>query len=528
MRLRRAVTLLTMLVAAAAAASAPAADAATLLTQWGTPGRGDGQFTNPNDLAVGAGGQVYVADTDNHRIQRFTSDGAYVAQWGVFGDEAGQFSSPTGIAIDSAGNVYVADRGNQRVQKFTADGTFQSMWGYGVRTGTTQAAEVCTTPPCFAGLAGSGPGQLFQPHAIAVDGGGNVFVGEFANNRVQEFTVNGSYEGVVWGSPGSGNGQFARPVGMAVGAAGVYVADRDNNRVQLFNPSGGFLGAWGSAGPGAGQFAGPQDVAIDSAGDVYVSDNTNYRIQKFSSSGTFQSTFNSLAPGAEPFRPQSVALSPGDDLYIIDGQANFSRVLKVRDEVAPPVLGKAVNVDVVKGTVLVAVRGSSSGRGARASQKGLKFVPLSEARQIPTGSFVDTSRGTVSLTSATGARGKTQSGKFTAGIFQVLQSRKKREKGLTELALKGSSFKRCGARGKRASAAGLSKRTIRSLKANAKGRFRTRGRHSAATVRGTIWITADRCDGTLTSVKRGKVAVRDFRRKKTVIVRAGKSYLARP
>src|SRR5262249_9152408 len=151
-----------------------------------------------------------------------------------------------------------------------------------------------------------------------------------------------------------------------------------------------------------------------------------------------------------------------------------------------------------------------SGARAHASQKGLRFVPLTEARQIPTGSFLDTKRGTVSLSSATGAGAKTQSGEFTAGIFQVLQSRKRREKGLTELRLKGASSNRCRARRSGpASAAKLPHRLIRQLKANAKGRFRTRGRHSAATVRGTIWITADRCDGTLTTVKRGKVAVRD-------------------
>jgi hypothetical protein len=199
------------------------------------------------------------------------------------------------------------------------------------------------------------------------------------------------------------------------------------------------------------------------------------------------------------------------------------------DDLPVPALGKEVNVDVAKGTVLVAVpaRSTAHGRGARASQKGLDFVPLEEARQIPTGSILDTKRGTVQLVSATGSGSKTKSGKFTAGIFQVLQSRKKRDKGRTELRLKGGNFSRCRTRrGKRASAA-LSKATIRRLKANAKGNHTTSGKHSAATVRGTIWITADRCDGTLTTVKRGKVAVRDFRRKKTVIVRAGKSYLAR-
>jgi hypothetical protein len=194
---------------------------------------------------------------------------------------------------------------------------------------------------------------------------------------------------------------------------------------------------------------------------------------------------------------------------------------KTLADLPAPVLGQQVNVGPVSGQVRVAV----PSRGAHASQKGLRFVPLTEARQIPTGSILDTQRGTVELRSATDSRTKLQSGRFTSGIFQVLQSRKRREKGLTELRLKGASFNRC--RGRGASAAGLSKRTIRSLRGNAKGRFRTRGKHSAATVRGTVWITADRCDGTLTKVSRGRVAVRDFRRKKTVIVRAGKSYLAK-
>ncbi len=113
----------------------------------------------------------------------------------------------------------------------------------------------------------------------------------------------------------------------------------------------------------------------------------------------------------------------------------------------------------------------------------------------------------------------------------MLQSRSKRAKGLTELRLKGSSFKRCTLRrGKRAQAAArrrLSKRAIRRLRSRANGRFRTRGRHSSATVRGTTWTTTDRCDGTLTKVSRGKVAVRDFRRRKTITLRRGKSYLAR-
>jgi hypothetical protein len=202
------------------------------------------------------------------------------------------------------------------------------------------------------------------------------------------------------------------------------------------------------------------------------------------------------------------------------------------NELPPPVLGEQVNAGPVPGSgpIFIAVRGQGSGArtSARASQKGLNFVPLVEARQIPVGSFLNTRRGTVQLVSATGSANRTQSGKFSQGLFQVLQSRARRARGLTEIRLKGGNFRRCrtGRRGK-AGAAQVRRRTIRRTRSNTSGRYRARARHSAGTTRGTVWITADRCDGTLTTVKRGKVAVRDFRRKKTILVRAGKSYLAK-
>jgi hypothetical protein len=241
-------------------------------------------------------------------------------------------------------------------------------------------------------------------------------------------------------------------------------------------------------------------------------------------------TLSGLAAGPHTMRVRAADSNGNADPT--PAEFTFSVAAQLEDLPAPKV-GKQVNVEAVAGTVLVAIPagGAARGSGARASQKGLRFVPLEEARQIPTGSFLDTSRGTVQLVSATGAGQRTQDGKFTAGLFQVLQSRKKREKGLTELRLKGgpSSAKSCRSvrHGKRASASKLSSRTLRRLRANAHGRFRTRGTHSAATVRGTAWLMADRCDGTLTKVTRGTVAVRDFRRKKTILVSAGKSYLAK-
>ena len=204
----------------------------------------------------------------------------------------------------------------------------------------------------------------------------------------------------------------------------------------------------------------------------------------------------------------------------------------------PPVLGKTFNIELVSGKVLIASASGPQLTGARAAQKGRRFVPLTDPRQLTIGSFVDTKKGRARITTAVNETGKTNAGAFFKGLFQVLQARKGRQKGLTTMRLKGSSFKRCrsAGRGKRgkgklalaAARKRLGGKTIRKLEANARGRFRTRGRHSSATVRGTSWLTADRCKGTLTRVRRGKVAVRDFRRRKTIVVSTGKSYLARP
>ena len=193
----------------------------------------------------------------------------------------------------------------------------------------------------------------------------------------------------------------------------------------------------------------------------------------------------------------------------------------------PPVLGKRVNAATVSGDVFVSLPAGAA-RAAKSvpGLKGRVFVPLREARQLPVGSILDTRSGKVRLTSAATGGRKTFSGDFSAGVFQVLQSGKRAAKGLTELRLKGASFKACGSARRSAVSAARSKRVVRRLRSKATGRFRTRGRYSSATVRGTEWLTVDRCDGTLTKVTRGAVTVRDILRRKTVLLRRGKSYLA--
>ena len=203
---------------------------------------------------------------------------------------------------------------------------------------------------------------------------------------------------------------------------------------------------------------------------------------------------------------------------------------------APPVLGQTENAQPVSGTVFIRL---ASGQ----------FVRLTGAQQIPSSAVIDALHGTLKLTTATGggtggardaaAKGKkpktkTQSGTFGGAIFKVTQARAGATKGLTTLALLEAAFKGAPSyalctkhTAGDASAAAVSSKVLQLLHASAHGKFRTSGRYSAATVRGTIWTVADRCDGTLTHDVTDSVAVADFVRHKTIILHAGQSYLAK-
>ena len=170
-------------------------------------------------------------------------------------------------------------------------------------------------------------------------------------------------------------------------------------------------------------------------------------------------------------------------------------------QLPPPVPGETVNASKSRGTVKVKLPGSD------------EFFVLQDGQQLPMGTTFDTSKGRVNLVSAaSNVPGPTQKAWFYQGVFKVRQS--KGRKPITTLAMAGKL--QCGA-GK-ANAAAKKKRKRR-LWGDGKGRFRTKGKNSAATVLGTRWLVEDRCNGTLTLVKRGKVRVTDFKKNKTVVIK---------
>ena len=173
------------------------------------------------------------------------------------------------------------------------------------------------------------------------------------------------------------------------------------------------------------------------------------------------------------------------------------------------------------------VGGVESGRVVFKPAGSSEFVQLADPASIPVGSLIDARRGSVRLRSASDANGRSQVGVFSGAMFRVRQGRS--PGAYTELRLAGGNFESCGrgAAGRGAAVASRARSVRRLWSRSRRGRFRTRGRHGTATVRGTMWSTADRCDGTMVRVRRGLVAVRDLRKGRSVLVRKGESYLAR-
>ena len=285
--------------------------------EWGSAGPGYGQLNSPSSIAVDPTGKVYVADTAKNTIEKFYSNGTFITKWG-------NSSQPSGIAVDLLNNVYVADIGRNTIEKFTSDGKFAMHWPfvdiqkafssifvdprgiatdlrgdvYIADTGNDRILSFHFSNICLQriasgicgniwGSSGNGNGNFSSPSAIAIDSSsGNVYVADSGNNRIQKFTSSGKFKPdfvTKWGSPGSADGQFRIPSGLAVDSSGnVYVADTGNDRIQKFDSNGKFITKWGSPGSGDGQFSVPYGIAIDSSsGNVYVADKGNSRIEVF-------------------------------------------------------------------------------------------------------------------------------------------------------------------------------------------------------------------------------------------------------
>lgn len=284
---------------------------------WGQAGSEPGSLQNPRGIAVAPDGSVYVVETGNNRVQHFDPAGKLLHSWGTFsGTDAlkapnGEFNEPWGIAVGSDGSVYVADTWNHRIQKFSATGTFLKTWGlyqasdpeyqlFGPRavavdsqgrvfvadTGDKRIMIYASDGKYLnqIGAEGSGDGQLDEPVGLAFGLDGSLYVADAWNLRIQIFRELGGdwlyqtqWPIAVWEDTGIYNKPF-----LAVSGDGrVWATDPANSRVLVFNAEGKLLFDFGTSGNDGYSFAFPTGIAADAKGRIVIADSDNNRIMIF-------------------------------------------------------------------------------------------------------------------------------------------------------------------------------------------------------------------------------------------------------
>ncbi len=281
---------------------------------WGSTGGGEGQFINPRAMAFSPQGQLYVADSGNHRVQIFDQNGTFLKSWSIpAGNAPGQVGDEMwGIAVSADGKVYISDTWNHRVEIFDEDGNFLSEFGSFADT---------------QGDAAAFPGTFWGPRDIVINANGDVFVTDTGNKRIEKFSADGKFLG-AWGGGGVTPGRFEEPTGLAIDADGnLYIADTWNQRVQVLDPTMKPMTQWDVVGWDTQNVLNKPFIAVDSQKRVYISDPENYRIIVYSNTGEILSTFGQYGQDVQSFQlPLDVAIAPDDSLFVLDSGNN--RVMK--------------------------------------------------------------------------------------------------------------------------------------------------------------------------------------------------------
>jgi sugar lactone lactonase YvrE len=304
------------------------------------------RFQDPEEVAVGPDGSIYVADVLNHSIRRIQPDGTTttVAGTGLPGYKDGpakqaQFNSPYGIAVDKSGVIYVADSLNRRIRKITPDGMVSTLAGAPEQRDGNFLPDVLDGPPTKARFA--------FPAGIDVDADGNVYVADFDANRIRKVAPDGTVttlagSGIAGFADGSAReARFNGPSGVAVDKNGtVYVADFYNHLIRAISPKGDVftlsgnpevdeegnpLGGYEDGPADTARFDGPASISIGANGVLYVADYYNNRIRRVEKDGsvtTVAGTGNvgsADGPGAEAsfYTPNGIEFANGV-IYVAD------------------------------------------------------------------------------------------------------------------------------------------------------------------------------------------------------------------
>lgn len=302
----------------------------------------------PQSVAFDSSGNLYIADTSNHKIRKIDTSGTITTFAGTTSGNTGdgaaatlaKLSFPRGVAFDSSGNLYIADTSNHRIRKVNTSGIISTF------AGTTSG---------FSGDGGlATSAQISGPQGVSVDSSNNVYVTDTANHRIRKIATNGNISTLAGSSSGfSGDGglatsaQLASPVSTCPDSSGnLYIGDTSNSRLRKIDTSGnistvagtGSATFGGDGGPATiAQFSTPQGTAVDSSGNIYMADSSHHRIRKIDTSGnisTYAGTGTAGLTGdggpatsARINTPLGIFVDSSDNLYIADG--NNSRIRKV-------------------------------------------------------------------------------------------------------------------------------------------------------------------------------------------------------
>ena len=298
----------------ALALAPPASGAYRQVDKWGKLGRGAGEFgsgvlgggalrqyDDPAGIAIAQDGTLFIVDTSNNRVEKFSPGGVFRGQFGRRGRDngainrvimKGRFYQPEGIAIGDNGLVYAIDAGNDRVMVHQQGGAFVERIGY----------------------HGSKRAEWVQPWG-ATTFGDTLYVVDQGNYRVQRWTLAGRYLG-AWGVFGRRRGQFVTPYDVALSPGGdrVYVTDAIRRKVIVFSPTGSFISEFGRSGTRAGRFLKPTGIAVARDGTLFVADRCNRRIYHFNADGGYIESFG----GATLQTPTFLAVDGSNRVYVSD------------------------------------------------------------------------------------------------------------------------------------------------------------------------------------------------------------------
>jgi len=280
-----------------------------------------GGWKLPQQIAVDDERNIYVADTGNSRIQKFTHEGQFLSSWGTNGVENGELQSPVGIAIYE-NNVYVVDDKQNTVQKFDNDGNFILKWG---------------------GL-GNENGEFNKPQGITIDSNGIIYVADSKNHRIQQFTSDGEFLS-SFGKYGYGDGKLKIPVDVAIYGDFIYVSDPGGYKIEKYTSDGIFLKSFDY------NFGGfpvrPGGLTIDPDGNIYFVDAAKYRVIKINSDGRTLASWGSVGKGNGNFiEPKDIVLDNRGYLFVLDSSMGLVQkfetpiVMKIEDALAAEQLRK--------------------------------------------------------------------------------------------------------------------------------------------------------------------------------------------